>query len=55
MGNNFSRGHPDVLLRFNNIIVFESEHNKQYLTIIFIKVVKHNLVLYSQKMLLLGY
>ena len=28
---NFSRGHPFVLLRFNNITVFESEHNKQYL------------------------
>ena len=28
---NFSRGRPVVLLGFNNIIVFESEHNKQYL------------------------
>ena len=27
----FSRGHPVVLLRFNSIVVFEPEHNKQYL------------------------
>ena len=27
----FSRGHPAVLLRFNNIMVFESEPHKQKL------------------------